>query len=528
MLSIFIMLFIAIAVTFGLGFSILTLINTAQNSLAIQANQVRLQNIANSIRASLTVDAGRVLLPINADYKARLPAASPFSTTTTGGEIVFCPAFLDDDGADTPLVNSVHGGGDETIMVRKVNLGDRLYASSGHAAIPHDTLARLDEMGVIAYLLSPQPNTVDPLRCGDVELAPDNYTLLVDGGNVVPVYTVTTDARGSVFVLSADGSKPSGYNGTDRIVRTLADVTDFIDKYKLADVTVKLPAHMTVGLADFSAFAAKGFSRSLRMEPQTGSSADLDIDAAGQSIDFGNAFVDVQGGLYLSGLHLAGKNSSSGAFDIGLDALPSANVVLSDATVQGLRTSGGRISAFGTTLVAPEKGEETTINPVVADGGEITVRSTAAPAVNAPSAYTVFLANGGTINLSGGLKVATGELSVLNKSRNSGRVVSASEDVNAQPALQVSRGAGYAEETLLGRSTVSAGNCYSDTGGTTCTASCKAGTGMVVISGGCESDNGSPLVQFGVTGEAGDAYTCRFSAAIPALSPKATAICDFR
>ena len=183
MLSIFIMLFIAIGVAAGIGYAIVTLISTAQTSLTVQANQVRTQNVSNSIRAGLTVDGTKVLLPVrmdNGSVIARLPDSSPFSTTTSGADIVFCPAFPN-DGSGTTLVNPLGEDGSEEYEVTTMKLAGKTYATGGHAVYKdNDVKDRLAEMGVIAYLLSPQPNYKHPLECRNVELASDNYTLLVN------------------------------------------------------------------------------------------------------------------------------------------------------------------------------------------------------------------------------------------------------------------------------------------------------------------------------------------------------------
>lgn len=530
MLSIFIMLFVAIGVAAGIGYSIVTLINTAQTSLTVQANQVRLQNIANSVRAGLTSDGGNVLLPVLVDGNnvvARLPASSPFSTTTSGADIVFCPAFPSEASTGT-LVNPLAGGGSESFGIETTTLAGKTYARKGHPDYRDGTVApRLSEMGVIAYLLSPQPNYKGPLACADVQLAPDNYTLLVDGGTVVPIYTITTDARGSVFVLSADGKTPSGYNGTDRVVRTLGDVANFINQYQLSDITVRVPKDLTVSLADFQSFIAAGTSRTLRLVPGTDANGNaaghskLTIDAGSTSVESSNYYVQAKGSLHVEGITFAGTGVTGG-FDVAIDAKASGDVVLEDTTLAGLKTSGGRISTSGDTVVAPDKGDDTGNNPVYAQGGEILMRpSSDVVAVAAPSAVMVFRSNGGTINLPQNMKVSTSGTASLSAVQNGGRIVVPTDGVVA-PRLMVSRdGVSVEEAVASARETVTQ---LCPDGGTSCAAVCPAD--RVVITGGCSSSSGTPLLSFGPNEN--NAFACEFST-LPALAdPKATAVCDFR
>lgn len=532
MLSIFIMLFVAIGVAAGIGYSIVTLINTAQTSLTVQANQVRLHNVSNSIRAGLTVDGTKVLLPVrmeNGSVIARLPDSSPFSTTTSGSEIVFCPAFPN-DGAGTTLVNPLGENGSEEFGVTTMPFAGKTYVTGGHPVYKDsDVKDRLAEMGVIAYLLSPQPNYKHALECRNVELAPDNYTLLVSGGSVVPIYTITTDARGSVFTLWNGETVPPGYNGSDRVVRTFADVAGFINKYSLTDVTVRLPSTLPpVALSDFQALMEAGASRTLRLVPGDDAQgkpldhATLTI-VSEEAVDSGNVYFPVKGSLRVDDVNLVGSS-----FDIALEATASGEVALTDAKLGGLKTSGGRISTSGASVIRSEVGDDTGNNPVYAVGGEIILGPETS--IVAPTAVMVFRANAGSIILSQGLNVATSETAVLAAQQNGGRVVVPVGD-QGSAMLSVDRDGVAGTESIVSRSSVT--EVCAD-GDTYCEAICTGG--MVPVSGACSNTSGTPLVSFGPVERFngnGDplppnSYGCEF-ASIPSVSnPKATAVCDFR
>lgn len=538
MLSIFIMLFIAIGVAAGIGYAIVTLISTAQTSLTVQANQVRTQNVSNSIRAGLTVDGTKVLLPVrmdNGSVIARLPDSSPFSTTTSGADIVFCPAFPN-DGSGTTLVNPLGEDGSEEYEVTTMKLAGKTYATGGHAVYKdNDVKDRLAEMGVIAYLLSPQPNYKHPLECRNVELASDNYTLLVSGGSVVPIYTITTDARGSVFTLWNGEDVPPGYNGSDRVVRTFADVASFINKYSLTDVTVRLPSTLPpVALSDFQAFLEAGASRTLRIVPgddNQGKPLDhakltiVSIDENGlkEPVNSANVYVPVKGSLRVDDVDVVGSG-----FDIALEATSSGEVALNDAKVNGLKTNGGRISATGISTIRAEVGDDTGNNPVYAVGGEIILGPETS--VVAPTAFVVFRANAGSIILSQGLNVATSETAVLVAQQNGGRVVVPVVD-QANATLSVSRDGVGGPESIATKATVKE---VCGDGDALCEAVCTGG--RVPVSGSCSNDSGTPLVSFGPVERFngnGDplppnSYGCEFAAMPPVSNPKATAVCEFR
>lgn len=532
MLSIFIMLFIAIGVAAGIGYSIVTLINTAQTSLTVQANQVRLQNVSNSIRAGLTVDGTKVLLPVlmdNGSVIARLPDSSPFSKTTSGADIAFCPAFPN-AGSGATLVNPLGEDGTEEFAVTKTELAGKTYVTGGHAEYKDNRVKdRLAEMGVIGYLLSPQPNYKHALECRNVELAPDNYTLLVSGGSVVPIYTITTDARGSVFTLWNGEDVPPGYNGSDRVVRTFADVASFINKYSLTDVTVRLPSTLPpVALSDFRAFMEAGASRTLRLVPGD--------DANGQPLDHatltvvseatvgsGNVYFPVKGSLRVDDVDLVGSG-----FDIALEATSSGEVALNDAKLNGIKTNGGRISATGTTTIRADVGDDSGNNPVYAVGGEIILGPETS--VVAPTAVMVFRANAGNIILSSGLNVETSETAILAAQQNGGRVVVPVGD-QGNATLSVARDGVGGVESIATRATVK--EACGD-GETSCEAVCTGG--RVPVSGSCSNDSGTPLVSFGPVERFngnGDplppnSYGCEFASTPPVSNPTATAVCEFR
>jgi hypothetical protein len=238
-------------------------------------------------------------------------------------------------------------------------------------------------------------------------------------------------------------------------------------------------------------------------------------------VESSNYYVPVKGSLHVEGIAFAGTGNSGG-FDVAIDAKASAEVVLEDTTVAGLKTSGGRISTSGDTVVAPDKGDDTGNNPVYAQGGDIILRSSSdVTAVVAPSAVMVFRSNGGTINLTQNMKVSTSGTASLSAVQNGGRIVVPTDGVVA-PRLMVSRDGVSTEEAVASaRETVTQ---LCPDGSTSCAAVCPVD--RVVITGGCSSSSGTPLMSFGPNEN--NAFACEFSALPVLADPKATAVCDFR
>jgi hypothetical protein len=534
MLSLFIMLFIAIGIAAGIGYAIVTLINTAQISLTVQQNQVRLQNISTAIRAGLTTDNGSVLLPVSAMidgvYHARLPDSSPFNTTSNGRPIVYCPAFPSAGGTET-LTNR-QDAGDETISVSLREVGGREYINAGHADFPagSDTLARLNRMGVVAYLLSPQPNYDGPLYCSGVRISDqDNYTLLVNGGSAVPIYSVTTDGRGSVFVLSGDGLAPA-YNGTDRVVKTMADVGDFMTRYQIADVTVKIPATYDIEYGELREFLVSGASKTIRIVPEDDAARSvLNITAADGQQLADTVFVEAIGSLVMEDIDIVSPTS-----DVVLEAGAVSNITLVDSTVAGLKATGGRISAVGATRIIPDKDATSGVPPVMALGGNITISSVAEPAVDGSQTTLqgAFMADGGTISLRSGLKIVANPafpaLRQLFAPMNGGRIIVTGET----PILAVDKGTGVyeSESATFDRiaSTRQTFEAVCADGSPECEVTC--GQGKVVDFGFCSTDNGASVSSFRPVADPNGSLTsfsCSFGGMVAALNPKASAVCDY-
>lgn len=524
MISIFILLFIAVAILAGLGFATVTLISSTQSSLTVQQNQVRLDSVAGSLRNAMSADADGILLPVATDISARLPTLALYSKTTNGKDIVFCPAFSA-AGSTSTMTNSLADGSSETFQVDTKMIDSMPYVYRGHAAVAENVLTRLNEMGVVAYMISPQPNYGGNIKCGDVSLASDNFTLLVDGGTVYPVTKTVMSASNSVFVLSPDGSKPSPFNGTDRIVKTIPDVTQMIDAYGLKDVTIKFTGSGNVPFVDFQSLLVAAKGATLRVQPFSAGQVSINLGADPASVPGLEAYLRAYGTLDLHNVSLIGKDASylTSSFDIGLDAGPSSNVILSQSSLAALRSSGGRLSDEGSVL-HPSFGSSSVLYPVVAHGGQVILDGTF---IDDMSANTVFSADGGRVELSPSVKASVSSASLLNSARHSGSVSIFGSTLTsaAEPTIAVDRndGTGYQATPLLSGRRVVTKVCGD--GQVSCAASCD--TGETAIAGSCSSTSSTSLISSGVSSDL-SSFQCGFSTLPLTTSPIATAVCENR
>jgi citrate lyase gamma subunit len=363
---------------------------------------------------------------------------------------------------------------------------------------------RIDELGIVALLVSPQPNHVGGLKCASVTVADDGYTFLVDGGSVTPVFSVATDGKGAVFIVSDS----EVHDEFGRKVHSLADVRSFVTKYNLTDVTIKVADDAAVSLADLAALLNEGFGKTFRLQP-IDDGVSIVLDAGDVNVEFGNYFLNVPGRLYIDHVGLTGN-----AFDVALQASATGEVFLRDSSVGGLVSNGGRIVASGATVIKPEHGVETLAKPVVARGGAIIIRSTAEPAIYGASAQFVFSAISGTIDVADGLHVLA-DPDHLSWARNGGTFTSYSSEGGA--TVQVTPGNGSYAAVSLQRLKIVSKDCDTDT---ECVAECAVG--KVVVSGGCASANGLPAINFGPR-DIGS-FGCTFPLGV--MSAKATAACQ--
>lgn len=486
------------------GFQLVSTYQSSQAAIAVLQNQTRLQMVAAQVRSSLAVVDGRTGVPVRPDFSAGVPPVTPFTTTSSGDPIVFCP-ILPGDAADGRTF--ANAAAVESWQVRTAERDGLNYVVAGMPGGPDD--ARIAAMGVVAYLLSPQPNVKAPLRCADARVGEDGSTILVKGGSVVSIFDSVPDADSASFVLSADGSRPDFATTADRTARSLDEVLEFVRHYDVHDVRVRLSGAETVSGGALDELLSISYGRTVRFEGPSGVRAVLSIDG-GPSSAQGVTEVSSRGSAVFSNVSLV---SSSGA-EVLVSARPGGSVMLENAQTARVRSNGGTLALTGSTRILP--GASATA-PVYADGGTLMIDVTdsdAAPFMTPTPAAAAISAAGGDVVVKGDARLQIGSTALFQQLPG-GRL----RFGTAGAKLLVDRGTGFSPETPSDLQRVS--QACAD-GSTSCVATCP--TGKAVAWGECGSGNGAPLASFSVDAT-GAAYTCQFSPMSVALAPTAAVVC---
>ncbi|NTF17568.1 hypothetical protein G6L37_04095 [Agrobacterium rubi] len=506
MLLLVAILFALIAVA---GYNLVTMNQAFNISASIQQNHSRVQIVTSSIRTALTVVDGKVAIPVSSDLTAYVPDVAPFRNAPNGTPYVYCP-ILTPPAASSAVFNNASAS--ESYPVDMVERSGTTYVVAGRPGGVDDL--RISALGVVAYVLTSQPNNPQPLRCADVRLAGDGTTLLVPGGSVSAVYDNPVTADGASFVMSPDGSRPATAATSDRIARSLDDVVGYVSHYDVNDIRIRISGGETFKASELSALFAITDGRTVRLQGPEGMRAVVTVDEDQQA----GGLVELmpRGRAVLSNISL--KGAAGG--DVAIASAPGGSVVIRDGQVSRVRSNGGEIVLSGTTRIVPISAPSATLNPVIADGGSIVfdvTDSSDSPAISSQSSVAVFEARGGEILIKSTVHAVAGAAAELFSSvRGNLRIGSSSSDI------LVDRGNGFniEEYNVLQRVSTSCAD-----GDSACTASCPPATR--VAWGECGSSNGAALAGFGVDATGGQ-YTCQWAQMTVAISPKAAVVCQPR
>jgi hypothetical protein len=327
------------------GFQLVSTYQSSQAAIAVLQNQTRLQMVAAQVRSSLAVVDGRTGVPVRADFSAGVPPVTPFTTTSSGEAIVFCPILPGDTEDGRTFANAAAG---ESWQVRTAERDGLNYVISGAPGGPDDV--RISAMGIVAYLLSPQPNVKTPLRCADARVGEDGSTILVKGGSVVSIFGSVPDADSASFVLSANGTRPDFATTTDRTARSLEEVLEFVRHYNVHDVRIRLSGAETVSGGTLDELLSMSYGRTVRFEGPSSIRAVLSING-GPSPAQGVTEVSSRGSAVFSNVALV---SASGA-EVLVSARPGGSVMLDNAQTARVRSNGGSVALTGSTTPTATK-----------------------------------------------------------------------------------------------------------------------------------------------------------------------------
>lgn len=493
-----------------LGYNLVTLNQAFNISATIQQNQSRVMVVTSSIRTGLTVIDGKVAVPISQSLTASVPEIAPFRTSANGTPYVYCP-ILPSVASGTSNIRNDQAS--ETYAVDTVDRNGLTYAVAGRPGSVDDQ--KLVDLGIVAYVLTPQPNNANPLRCADVKVADDGTTVLVPGGSVAAIYDNPVNADGASFVFSQGGSRPAHALTSDRLVRGVADVVDYVRHYDVSDVRLRFVGGETVDGNDLAALLASSHGRTVRLQGPDDVRASVlitDEDADGELLELIAAGRAVFSNIALKGV---------GGADVAIVGAPGGSVILDNTQIGRVRTNGGSILLSGTSRIVPASSAIALANPVLADGGEFVVDvsdSPSAPALVSQSSSSVFSSFGGDVVIKSRVHAVAGVGAILFSRARGGEF----SFVSPAAEVLVDRGNGFNAEQHSDLQRVSA-SCAD--GDPSCTASCPAETR--VAWGECGSANAAALAGFSVDAT-GSQYTCEWAQMTIAVAPKAAVVCQPR
>jgi hypothetical protein len=502
-----------VAILFGLiavaGYNLVTLNQTFNISNTIQQNQARVQIVTSSLRTALTIVDGKVAVPVSASLNAAVPDASPFSTSYSGIPYLYCPILRPAPNGDARLSNA---SASESYAIQTVLKNGMTYAVAGRPGGSDDE--KIMNLGVVAYVITPQPNSTEPLKCSDVRVADDGTTLLITGGAVSPVYDNPVTADGASFVISTDGERPEAAATSDRVVRNLSEVVEYVKHYDINDIRIRVFGEETLAAQELSDLFALSFGRTMRLEGPEGVRALLKIDEGSNGH---NDLIELapQGKAVISNVTLKGVTGS----DVGVASYPGGSVLIENSVVARVRANGGEIIVAGSSQVAPTTNPVALAFPVLADGGRVVFDvddSSSVPAILSQTSSAIFSARGGDVVVKSGLHAVSGSAASILSAQAGGRLRNISQGAD----ILVDRGQGFSAETHNDLQRVTA-TCAD--GDPTCTAVCPED--MRVAWGECGSGNQSPLSGFSVDAT-GTQYTCQWAQMTIAVAPKAAVVCQ--
>lgn len=484
MLSIFILLFISIAVVSGLGFMTLTIVKSGETSIAVFKNQTQIEQVVRSITSDIIVRNGIILLPLNADadLRERIPSFAPYKTTVYGTALTYCP--ISPNGT-TP--------GEGEYVVEAVEGRD--YLRSGGPSFSNQSLADYDwtknKVGALVLIPGPAYSGTEALKCEDVELTSDNSTFLI--------------AQGSVQQIFYSGAKENVPD--ELLVETSQQMTDAIQTIKRLDLTesrIRLVDNVSVEAADLNSITSDQKFRTIKIsgnpDREPGNPSDrYRLDIAG------NGNLIIAGHLELDGINVA--NTA-----VTLTTAPMGALEIVDSTTENLVTDGGNLVIGPYTNVISADA----MAPVTANGGKVRVSNSAF--IRGRSAGTIFDIKGGELYLDGSPDVDAAAADRVLSINGNGVIAGAAKTVDVN--LTINAGSSFAVQTLYPVAPQSQ-SCNS---GDTCAVSCPINT--KVVTGTCSTSDDVPVALIG-TFISGDrqTFSCKFASEV--ISSNASAHCDY-
>lgn len=494
MITIIILLIIAIGLIAGLGFAALSLIKSSEAYLSVQKDQGRAANIVASIASAVDFQNGSLLIPVDIGPDgplALVPSHGPFKKNNSGTSISFCPVGKTDHTGATKMVENGSPTASYSVELTEKPAGSgNWYVSSGAPAIAVDDLQTLRDKGVVAYIITPGPNTDTVLPCASAYI-PDGtdseLVILADGGSVTPVLVMDDELKvGQHLSVGNAHSAP----GNAKNFSTIDDAISYAETLDLLHTTIWVSPSSTATLTAIQKLSS-GFEGKTVILKGAGAT-DVSVTPAGTA--------DVATNLSIDGVNMNAGGS------LTLNARPDADLHISNSNIGGIENTGGRVTLQSATI---QTASGSTSAALYIDGGTTFIDGSSA--INAPTAIAAISMNGGTLDVSGTPEVTISVAADL--------IIRSGETKTTGEGFNVNRAGSVAIEGF--RETVE--NTCSD-GDTDCTATCNLS--RQPVRGECSSANRHPMSGFGIVG---NGYACAWTGPINAqtvASPKAVVECE--
>lgn len=528
MIGIFIIIVMAIALIAAAGYGIMVLMDSSGISINLQRNMVRMDVIASAIKSSIRMENGQVMVPIGTlagEYVARIsPSIAPFSKTTWGKDIVYCPVSPNDP---IDVTTSIRNGSSETYEVSVSLIGGIPYMSGGGPDNPA-LLAQLRERHVVGLLIAPDMtgSSASSPKCLDVTLSGD--TFVVQGGDVTVVTDVQSDGTGygRVFVLSPEGPVPPGA----MVINSIENAASYIVNYSLPDATIILPdGEQSVRHKEFEELLAASAGRTIRLKGSGASILKIDYSGAPSSDE---GVMQTDGTLLVTGVTFKGYVSDVQSMDIIAVVGPTGVLSLSDSMIGGLRVHGGKASLGNGAVIAPTYSASARSEPASVFGGSLFIARNDVPIILSAGAAAGLTVRGGDVSISGAIAMSLAPGGKAFVASGGGRISAASSSatvtVNNAAAIPLSASLTLSDDISVSglgirQNLVTSGHVICADGSEACEAICP--TGSVLSWGECGSTNFHPVAGFEANAD-GTSWTCRWASAGGVIGPRARAVCS--
>lgn len=515
MIGLFIMVIVTLSLVAGASASVFFVLQSAQSTLALQQNQVRIQSISDALKSRFTIVDGKLFFPLTGmdanldtatnNYLAKLPTDLVFTKTSLGQPITFCPIIYEPPGAFT-ATHKIEGG-KSTYDIDVENSGIvgaipnfRPLTSGEGAGYSQLDAQSLNKSGIYGFLVSPDPQikNASVLDCNDIVKysTAASETFIINGGTVSPIFANSSAALPSNYIVSASGS---GVNSEGQvIVHSIADALTLISRNGQSAATILFSSTTDLTGADISAIRTQIGAKTITFASSNNSIITINPGSGAGSVLIANGSMNF-------------KNLDLSTFSLNVPV--GSNVTLDGSTVGATVVSGGTLSLATTSSISAATDQEAA---VIVKGGHVDVATTANPAINMSGGGASFMIYSGSVAIAADLELATGMTIYPDPTVSSTGIPSKPINLIGNHVVNgfVSGGhqIGLTEFASTYKKVTSTTTTSCNEAGCTVVASCPAN--LKAVEGDCATTDQYPLASFGIFDQ-GRGYACDWSTYVP-------------